>query len=630
MLTQWTISNFKSIREPTVFDLAPLTIFAGANSSGKSTVIQSILMVAQSFMSSVRSEPIILNGQLIQLGSFADVLHHGYDEAPMEIGFEFLPGRQGDLAIRVGTRLVKRKALRSVAKRADRFYPHVQYTDVRFIRHQVKKGRKIFTLKVEAFPNADIGDYLHRLSPDLREQIKQGIYDYTLSEPEQVEIVRDTSLERVERVGIANIIPWRLLIGIDSELRQLIDDTEWIMDILEQKGDTGEMPVIGPYAPSLSPLISAVFKKMRLPSSRSDGWQRGHRLEERERGDLTPFHKKIIRSIEPPSRYDVVQFLREGDYYRGAVRDFNRRLASALSEYLRTRPDFSRRTNKADIEVRLFPAEYAEALDQIRQVMSSQIYYLGPLRDAPRVVYAVPSLSNQRTVGLKGEFTAAMLDEYRNMLVDFPLPPDQFTGTYRVKQGLLIEALVVWLQRMGLVESIDTEETPKVGYRLSVSSPGLNKSLDLTSVGVGVSQVLPTLVLALLAPNDSTLIFEQPELHLHPKVESILGDFFLGMAMLGKQCIIETHSEHLINRLRRRIVEAPGDKILKQVKIYFVEKENAVSKFREVSPNEYGAILEWPKGFFDEAEEEASIILKGQMEKRKRARRQSVQNTGEK
>ena len=182
-----------------------------------------------------------------------------------------------------------------------------------------------------------------------------------------------------------------------------------------------------------------------------------------------------------------------------------------------------------------------------------------------------------------------------------------------------MEALQIWLQRMGLVESVETEEMSKAGYQLTVQTVGLDKKLDLTSVGVGVSQVLPTLVIGLVAPENSILIFEQPELHLHPKVQSVLGDFFLGLASCGKQCIVETHSEHLINRLRRRIAESPDSKILDLLRIYFVELKGTASQFRPVEPNEYGAILDWPKGFFDEVEEESSAILRASMKKRQRS-----------
>jgi predicted ATPase len=126
-------------------------------------------------------------------------------------------------------------------------------------------------------------------------------------------------------------------------------------------------------------------------------------------------------------------------------------------------------------------------------------------------------------------------------------------------------------------------------------------------------------VQALLAPVDSVLIFEQPELHLHPKVQSVLGDFFLAMALMGKQCVVETHSEYLINRVRVRIVQSHADTVLSNVRIYFAAKEGAVTRFRPVKPNEYGAILDWPEGFFDQSELEAALLLKEQLKKRQAA-----------
>lgn len=112
--------------------------------------------------------------------------------------------------------------------------------------------------------------------------------------------------------------------------------------------------------------------------------------------------------------------------------------------------------------------------------------------------------------------------------------------------------------------------------------PGLSQPQDLTHVGVGVSQVLPILVMCLLAEPDTTLIFEQPELHLHPKVQTLLGDFFLSMSPLGKQCVLETHSEYLINRLRFRAAASNSYVIANRIKMYFVEKYGDSSSFRPV------------------------------------------------
>lgn len=144
---------------------------------------------------------------------------------------------------------------------------------------------------------------------------------------------------------------------------------------------------------------------------------------------------------------------------------------------------------------------------------------------------------------------------------------------------------------------------------------------DLTHVGVGVSHVLPILVTSLLADGDTTLIFEQPELHLHPKVQTRLADFFLSIVLTGKQCLIESHSEYLINRCRyRAAAEGDNNRVTNNLKLYFVEKTRGESHFREVKVNDYGAILDWPEGFFDQSQFESEAILRAAAAK-KRLRR---------
>ena len=134
--------------------------------------------------------------------------------------------------------------------------------------------------------------------------------------------------------------------------------------------------------------------------------------------------------------------------------------------------------------------------------------------------------------------------------------------------------------------------------------------------------MLPILLVCLLADTDSTLVFEQPELHLHPRVQTLLGDFFLSIALCNKQCVVETHSEYFIDRLRFRIAAAsPENELNSQAKIYFVEKSSRASSFREVVINEYGAISDWPDGFFDQSQQQAEEILRAAAMKRKAGRR---------
>jgi predicted ATPase len=90
---------------------------------------------------------------------------------------------------------------------------------------------------------------------------------------------------------------------------------------------------------------------------------------------------------------------------------------------------------------------------------------------------------------------------------------------------------------------------------------------------------------------------------------------------LKKQCVLETHSEYLINRLRYRSAVSDGDDLAKDCIIYFVEKEGLRSNYRPVKINRFGVIEDWPKGFFDEDEEVSASILRAGMEKRKKERK---------
>ena len=88
-------------------------------------------------------------------------------------------------------------------------------------------------------------------------------------------------------------------------------------------------------------------------------------------------------------------------------------------------------------------------------------------------------------------------------------------------------------------------------------------------LGSGVSQILPALVLLYYIPEGSTVLMEQPEIHLHPSVQSDLADIMLNVAKnRNVQIIVESHSEHLMRRLQRRVAEEEAS--VEDVKLYFV------------------------------------------------------------
>jgi predicted ATPase len=244
-------------------------------------------------------------------------------------------------------------------------------------------------------------------------------------------------------------------------------------------------------------------------------------------------------------------------------------------------------------------------------LLRDRILYLGPLRQDPQLVYkALPSVGTGN-LGAKGELTASVFHAFSDQTVVCPLED----GTRANKP--LGAALNYWIERLELAEEIQTRDWGPLGLGLEVRRPGITRPLDLTNVGVGVSQLIPVLVMCLLAPLGSVLLLEQPELHLHPATQQKLGDFFLSVARSGRQLIIETHSEHLVNRLRRKIAEDETDRVLREVRFIFAELTEKGTKFEAVTPNRLGALEKWPAGFFDQGPREAAVILRAGLQKKK-------------
>ncbi len=148
--------------------------------------------------------------------------------------------------------------------------------------------------------------------------------------------------------------------------------------------------------------------------------------------------------------------------------------------------------------------------------------------------------------------------------------------------------------------------------------------VSIVEVGFGVSQILPIIAVSLLSPVNSILIFEQPEIHLHPRAEAGLGELFLCLARTGRRILIETHSDHLINRLRRRIAEDENNQFENWVNILFVHPpENGQgARVEKGRIDKYGQIENWPPSFLAESAKDARAILLAASNKRISERKQ--------
>lgn len=236
-----------------------------------------------------------------------------------------------------------------------------------------------------------------------------------------------------------------------------------------------------------------------------------------------------------------------------------------------------------------FETAYVKQMDSI--------LHLGPLRQIPQRQY-IWSGSSPVDVGRSGERTidailaATARNEQRNLKSKSRLKPFQ-------------EMIAWWLKELGLINSFTVREIARNAglYHAAVKRDAHSAETMITDVGFGVSQILPVLVLLYYAPANSTILLEQPEIHLHPAVQSSLADLIITVVRSRNvQVIVESHSEHLLQRLLRRIAEgesspypaiSPDD-----VKLYFCQSSHGNSRAEELKIDLLGHIENWPEDFF--------------------------------
>jgi predicted ATPase len=212
------------------------------------------------------------------------------------------------------------------------------------------------------------------------------------------------------------------------------------------------------------------------------------------------------------------------------------------------------------------------------------ISYLGPLRRKPERDYPW----NKTKPGDVGSDGRAAIDA---LLASALLKGEE--------QNVVVEGVSKWLEHMKVAERLEVRQQGRSNrYELVIHRDGV--ACNLRDVGIGVSQVLPVLVVAYFAPKGSTIILEEPEIHLHPLAQSVLAELFVEVSRLREvQFIVETHSEHLFRRMQTLI--AKQTVTTDDVALYFVEREGKAAKLRTLQIDEFGRVSNWPDGFFGDA-----------------------------
>ena len=241
--------------------------------------------------------------------------------------------------------------------------------------------------------------------------------------------------------------------------------------------------------------------------------------------------------------------------------------------------------------------------------LMDSIYYLGPLREYPQREYHWAG-SSPEDVGHRGERTV-------DAMLAATIRGEKRSLGYRRRRQTFQQMIAHWLYTLGLIREFHLEEIAKGSnlYRAMVKTFSSSVPTSLTDVGFGVSQVLPVLVLLYYVPEGSTVLVEQPEIHLHPAVQSGLADVMLNVAEVRNvQIVVESHSEHLMRRLQRRVAE--GSATAEDVKLSFVSFNRGKARVSDLLLNEWGEIENWPDKFFGDEMGEIAAISRASLKRR--------------
>lgn len=240
------------------------------------------------------------------------------------------------------------------------------------------------------------------------------------------------------------------------------------------------------------------------------------------------------------------------------------------------------------------------SISRIISLQYKDINYISPLRSAPERRYIIEQ--DIENVGIYGEFIAQALEKFKTDTAKINSLPaeDCFSSSYSPIKSKVPESVNSWLQYLG-IEKYGIENNEEI-LRLSIGN------YNILDVGFGVSQALPIITACNILQYKSTLLLEQPEVHLHPKMQMNMADLLIATSMAHKNVIVETHSDHIINRISRRMMQT--EYILKNSKIVFVDKDlNTGSYIEDIEVDPVRGIITDNENFFREFSSETEKIL---------------------
>lgn len=665
-LRKWKLSGFKSVKNQVEIELAPLTILVGENSAGKSTLIQSILFMAQNSISDIRGGKnqnrglLDLNGSLVALGDMKETLCDlgGSPARKFEIGanwhFRERTGRGRFTSNQIRRDQVSLSPSNENEMSLDfstNFEPAEGNTGSSLAVIGESKidffieGSGAARFTTEHFENDLLSDEIMNRFPDnysVKHQTHFGIHPEFANTKEIFTKNNRTTLTIEEHVCLATQFMGGLPItglkkrkaidyllevqrelyidGMQNETSSLLENNLRI-----QTGSSNMQNEVNENNQS-SKYENMEIAKRAILENIALSLEKLARLENAMSKNSTPPEGMSFEDFDFLERQFVIPLdripwkLSKADAITGKLTPFTQ---SEFGRFWDEIEEIARTQNKNKLAAehdilcflngrRMSPMRShlgsmsRNAVDRWNRYLSNKVLYLGPLRELPKAAYGLESTIENPNIplGLRGEFWARRIHQDTRK----KRYPRIINGEIAFWRASLEEAVSYWL---GFVEGLPEDN---ISSQIKVTSPSWYGyapkigSRTPSAIGVGVTQVLPVIELCLMAAPGDLILLEQPELHLNPGMQQRLAEFLLIMVKNGRQIIVETHSEYLITRLRRLAVTESSNKDL--YSILFAERDEAFgTNYRTVNVNSLGELSEWPTGFFDQVTDDLRILL---------------------
>lgn len=506
MIDTITLENFKGFKKLDELKIKPITILCGTNSCGKSSILQSVLLLKQTVESKNSNQKLLLNGKFVHLGSFDNIIFKKKKQSKVIFDFCFK------------------------IKKENFFLRKNHTVPFRFFFKELISNTSL---------NLKQAEYLFHYKISLKALQKKKTKKSLTS------IIVDNLSFNIETKAPDNFLKPEANIEIN-----LIEN-----DLYNIKWEN----------------IGSRFKDDDFPNMNT-----GEATAKMNFSNLIPvsiaIHSESVKN-KRPSEVDFV-FFRLNDI-----------LLSIFSSYT----------------------------------------YIGPLREEPSRRYIYEDEITE--IGIKGENAAYIYLAEKDKQIKNHYFYDGINNSFSEEKSFLTlrDALKNWLDLMN-IKGLDPEPTNEIIYLNLNSSSAEKTRVNIADVGFGVSQIFPIILEGLRMPKSNTLLLEQPEIHLHPNLQMQMADYFISLALSDKNVIVETHSDHIINRLVRRIVEDEKFNLKELIGIYFIKSTENGSIYEEICIDDKRGIINWPNDFFDQTATEQEKIIRAGLKKRKADREKKGNN----